>query len=43
MIALGWRDLLGCLLVLGAYHLIDRVLYGLAVTRALGGTTLGGF
>ncbi len=41
MIALNWRDLLGCFLLLVTCHLLDRVLYGLAVTRALSGTTIG--
>lgn len=43
MIALSWRDLLGCFLLLATYHLLDRVLYGLTVTRALAGTTIGSF
>lgn len=41
MIALTWRDLLACFLLLTACHLLDRVLYGIAVTRALAGPTIG--
>lgn len=41
MIALSWRDLLACFLLVTTYHLLDRVLYGLEVNRALSGTTIG--